>query len=45
MKRFLVFIAILFLPGGIIILIFRLWRHGIKKIIEFFSDMKRKILS
>ena len=45
MKQFLIFVAILFLPGGIIILIFRLWRRGIKKIIELFSDMKKKILS
>ena len=45
MKRFLFVIAVLILPGGIILLIFRLIRRGQKFIAEYFSRLKQKILS
>ena len=43
MKRKLAWLAILILPGGFIIFIFRFWRHGIRKIAEIFSRIKNKI--
>lgn len=44
MKRLLLFIAILFLPGGIIILIYNLIRRWKNKIFEFMLEIKNKFL-
>ncbi len=43
MKKKLAWLAILILPGGFIIFIFRFWRHGVRKLIKIFSSIKNKI--
>lgn len=45
MKRFLHLVILLILPGGIILLAFRLIRHFRQNISEFFTRLKQKILS
>ena len=44
MRRFFLFIAILFLPGGIIILIYNFIRRWKNKIFEFLSEIRSKFL-
>ena len=45
MKRIILIIAALLLPGGIVVLIFREWRLLKIKILEFFASLKQKFLS
>lgn len=45
MKRFFLIIAMLILPGGLIVLFFRMLRHLKQDILEIFSRMKQKFLS
>ena len=44
MRRFFLLIAMLIMPGGLIVLFFRMLRHLKQHILDFFSRLKQKFL-